>query len=102
MIYTQDDLKREIQIDRCKAAIAEYFKGQAISVDYKQLYAKLDPHPLLFQFAHCISFLKMNWRDALRFCIERKDEIIMHSVIDLNNEKKHEEREMVGLHRGPW
>lgn len=80
MIYTEVDLQREIQIERCKVMIQEYFREKLITIDYKALYEKLDPYPLLFQFTHLIAFHKMDWKSALLFCVERRGEIIQHEL----------------------
>jgi hypothetical protein len=78
MILTEDDVKLEIQIERCKVAIDEYFRGQQISIDYVALFKKLEPYPLLFQFAHLIAFKGHDWKDALRWCHDHKAEILAH------------------------
>lgn len=79
LILTKDDLERETQIDRCQAAILEYFRGQQIFVDHESLFKKLSPEPLLFQFAHMIAFLKYDWKDALRWVMDHRQAIILHA-----------------------
>lgn len=79
LILTKDDLEREVQIDRCKGAIYEYFNGKALLIDYSALFKKLEPEPLLFQFAHMIAFLKYDWKDALRWVHDHREEIFHHA-----------------------
>lgn len=86
MIITEDDIALEQQIVRCKMAIEEYFKAQCLSVDTRVLYQKLNPAPMLFQFAHMIAYLKVDWRDALRWCLDNKNAIMIHAEVDLNEQ----------------
>ncbi len=90
MIITEDDIKREQQAVRCKMAIEEYFKAKQVTIDRRSLYDKLQPEPLLFQFAHMIAYLKVDWKDALRWCMENKNAIMIHAEVDLNEHENPE------------
>ncbi len=87
-LFTTEMLEREVQFDRCDAAVREYFSGKQIHVDYAELYTKLTPYPLYFQFAHLISFLKYDWKDALRWCLDHRGEILKHEVDSQNAKHK--------------
>lgn len=78
-IITEDDLKLEQQIVRCKLGVHEYFREQCIRIDFEALFKKLDPPSLLFQFAHMLAFHKMDWKDALSWVIANKGKILMYA-----------------------
>lgn len=78
-LVTQDELKLEAQIEMCKMAVYEYFKGQCITIDYRALFQKLDPPSLLFQFSHMIAFHKMGWKDALMWVVTNRGRILAYS-----------------------
>lgn len=92
-VLTEDALKLEAQINRCHAMIREYFNAQGIRIDYRALFQKLDPPPLLFQFCHEIAYLKKDWKDALRSTIEKRDQVMAYAngLIDEWGNPRHED-----------
>lgn len=79
-IITEDTLKMETQIIRCKMGVKEYFNAAAIRIDYKGLFKKLDPPCLLFQFAHEIAFKKKDWQEALRWVHDNRGAIMAYAA----------------------
>lgn len=77
-IFTADDIKLEMQIEMCQDAIFDYFKAKNIQVDFRTLFSKFDHPAQIMQFAHMISFLKYDWKNALSFCVERRNECVEH------------------------
>lgn len=77
-LYTEDDIRAERQVQMCMFSLDEYFREQNISIDQRALYEKLQYPPMLFQFAHLIAFHKMDWKDALRWCMCHRGEIIAY------------------------
>lgn len=63
-IITEDDLKREIQDERCREALRVMDCPENIVRKYSG--------PLLWQFAHMAVFLEMGWRLALSWVEQNK------------------------------
>lgn len=72
-VLTREDLQREDQELRCRAAL------KIVDVP-EEIVWKLSG-PILFQMAHlcCVIDEPMHWRDALRWINDHKGEIIAHA-----------------------
>ena len=73
LVLTEEDLKRQAQENRCRAALRMIDVPENIIFKFEG--------PILFQLAHlcCVIDEPMHWRDALRWIWDHKGEVFEHA-----------------------